>query len=223
MHRRRPPPRPDAAPPGRPRRDLPAVAVLLVGPAAVALLGAPTGLAGQVPAPSPDSSRPAPASLRDTVPVRAVVLPDLRVRVEPEVRRGKLRGFDRRRRRHPAGRFIGRREIEERDPRRLTDLLVGVPGLRMDRPAAGRRSVRAGRRARPPGRPSCRVRYFVDGVHLPEASRFALDELAPEDVAGIEIYRGPSEVPTRFSRRRDACGVIVVWTRDPGEEEPARP
>jgi hypothetical protein len=33
------------------------------------------------------------------------------------------------------------------------------------------------------------------------------------DVYGIEIYRGPSEVPGEFSGSNAMCGVIVMWTK----------
>lgn len=192
-----------------------------------ALLLLPAALTSQAPASAGDSSGPPPACAPGAVlplPPRCLLveLPELRVEARRPARRGKLRGFDRRRRLHPSGRFIGRAEIERRDPHRLSDLLHGVPGLRLGRPAAGvgERHAVSGRAGRHPGREPCRVAFFVDGVRLPPSSGFSVDELSPADVAGIEIYRGTSEAPARFRRRGDRCGVIVVWTRDPGATAP---
>ena len=33
------------------------------------------------------------------------------------------------------------------------------------------------------------------------------------DVYGIEIYRGPGEVPAEFGGSNAACGVIAIWTK----------
>lgn len=40
--------------------------------------------------------------------------------------------------------------------------------------------------------------------------------LSVDEIAGIEVYRGPSQIPACFnSTNVNWCGaVIVVWTRD---------
>lgn len=195
----------------RPRLAAAAPATLL--PCAL-LLAVPAALSGQAPADSSD-----PAALADTVaPVDPIPLPPLSVRASRGARSPKTRGFERRRRRHPAGVFVGREEIERRDPRRLSDLIRGVAGVTPVRPpgAGGRPRMRMNRTQTLPGRRPCRVRYFVDGLPLPKRSAWRIDDFAPEDVEGIEIYRGVSEVPPRFQRRDDRCGVVVIWTRAPG-------
>jgi hypothetical protein len=35
----------------------------------------------------------------------------------------------------------------------------------------------------------------------------------PEHLLAIEVYRGPSEVPTQYSGADSGCGVILIWTR----------
>ncbi len=186
---------------------LPAVLAL----AAVLVPAAPAG--AQEPAPTPEAERPRlPA---DSAVVR---LEPLDVRVGPPSRRGKMTGFHRRRSRG-AGEFITRRDIERRDPMRLSDMVhvrAGV-GTVPYGDGSGRRHVRMTRAALQEDTDRCRVQYWIDGVPFRGVNRFELDELSPADVQGIEIYRGPSEIPPRFNRRGSSCGVVAVWTRDPME------
>lgn len=195
----------------RGRRAAAALAALFLAPPAV--------LAGQEPTDSADRARRPP--LADSViPAAPVVLPPLRVEARPSEPPAKIRGFERRRRRHPAGVFVDRAEIERRDPRRLSDLLRGVAGITPGRSPAGvgRPRVRMDRTPAVPGRRLCRVRFFVDGMPVPKRGGFRIDDLPPGDVEAIEVYRGVSEVPPRFQRREDRCGTVVIWTRPPGTE-----
>jgi hypothetical protein len=34
----------------------------------------------------------------------------------------------------------------------------------------------------------------------------------PHEVAGIEVYRGPSEIPAEYQGADARCGAIVIWT-----------
>jgi hypothetical protein len=43
-----------------------------------------------------------------------------------------------------------------------------------------------------------------------------VDELTPDQVEGIEIYRGSSSVPPQFNTGTSMCGVIAIWSRVPG-------
>jgi hypothetical protein len=62
------------------------------------------------------------------------------------------------------------------------------------------------RMARTPG---CAPAWYVDGVQVQ-----TFTENTPiRDVYGLEIYRGPSEVPGEFTGSNAACGVLVVWTK----------
>lgn len=198
--------------PGRRRRRAAAALAAL-------LLASPVALAGQGPPDSADGAR-RPALADIVVPAAPVLLPPLRVEARSSDPPAKIRGFDRRRRRHPAGVFVGRAEIERRDPRRVSDLLRGVAGITPGRPPAGvgRPRVRMDRTPVVPGRRSCRVRFFVDGMPVPKRGGFRIDDLQPDDVEAIEVYRGVAEVPPRFQRREDSCGTVVIWTRAPGTD-----
>ena len=41
-----------------------------------------------------------------------------------------------------------------------------------------------------------------------------MDEVRPEDVEGLEIYRGAASLPPEFNKGSAMCGAVVIWTRD---------
>lgn len=57
--------------------------------------------------------------------------------------------------------------------------------------------------------PNCSPEWWVDGVNV----RSFHENTPIRDVYGIEIYRGPGEVPGEFSGSNAGCGVIVIWTK----------
>jgi hypothetical protein len=60
---------------------------------------------------------------------------------------------------------------------------------------------------------ACPMQVVLDQVPLPMP--FNLDLLPPpRDLAGIEVYAGPSTTPLQFSGYNRGCGVILVWTKD---------
>lgn len=111
-----------------------------------------------------------------------------------------------RRRKSGLGHFIDREEIEELNPNLPSDMLrqlprVSVQPVRM----GGTAQVLIGR-----GTLVCEPSYYVDGVRMRD---FALDEMPLEQIDLIEVYTGPSEIPTEYRMDTDRCGVIAVWTR----------
>ena len=65
-------------------------------------------------------------------------------------------------------------------------------------------------------RRGCIPALYVDDAFVREATQPAplIDEIVrPGEIAGIEIYRGPSEIPLRYGGALGSCGVIVIWTR----------
>jgi hypothetical protein len=109
------------------------------------------------------------------------------------------------RRRHSGmGYFITQEQIERRGASRLIDLLANVRGvvqvcLANDCQAKMIRS--------PPG---CFPQYFLDGI---ESRPYFARNTPPEDIRGIEIYRGESETPGEFIGSNAGCGVIAIWTK----------
>lgn len=57
--------------------------------------------------------------------------------------------------------------------------------------------------------PHCPPTWWVDGTRV---SSFH-ENTSIRDVYGIEVYRGPGEVPGEFAGSDAACGVIVIWTK----------
>ena len=119
-----------------------------------------------------------------------------------------------------AGRFITREEIEARHPVRITDMLRNIPNLRaspqrMGASGSGFSQGSNGDR--------CSVVFFVDGMRVneppmqgrgsPRHDQLIDDYVNPEEVEGIEVYRGESDTPAEFSTRWVQCGTVVIWTR----------
>ena len=131
-----------------------------------------------------------------------------------------LRGFYARMQ-HGAGRFITREEIEARHPVRITDMLRNIPNLRStpQRMGAAGSGLTQGSNA-----DRCSVVFFVDGMRVNEPNMPGVrasarhdqpidDYVNPEEVEGIEVYRGESDTPAEFSTRWVQCGTVVIWTR----------
>ncbi|MGH7664162.1 MAG: carboxypeptidase regulatory-like domain-containing protein [Gemmatimonadaceae bacterium] len=141
------------------------------------------------------------------------------------------------------GHFMTPEAIDKRQADRVTDLLSGVPGVRVVSMTTG--SVGAlyvvlrGSNLSYGG--VCRPRVYVDGllfalgdsrprqrVDLEGTELFLEDEIQqldqgmslddvghPSTIAAIEVYRSSSQVPVQFggTSAQTLCGVIVIWTR----------
>jgi len=104
------------------------------------------------------------------------------------------------------GAFITRAQLEKVHTRRLSDALRRVPGLRLSSTAFSDQRASIGRNTGT----SCPIQYFVDGVPV---FGYNIDDMGVQQVEGLEIYRGASEVPPEFNRATAMCGVIAIWTR----------
>lgn len=124
---------------------------------------------------------------------------------------GKMRAFYERRR-TGQGAYIARADVEEQNPSFVTDMLRRVPGLRLV-PRSGS-GLTLGYQVVMRG--NCRPAIFIDGI-LATGGGTTLDEMfRPDDIEGIEIYRGP-QTPAAFLRNQ--CGSILIWTRPGGGPE----
>jgi hypothetical protein len=126
-----------------------------------------------------------------------------------------LAGFEQRRA-SGLGWFVTRREIEQRNPSRVSDLLATAPGV-----AIQRRIVFMARAGSP-----CPAQIYVDGFHINRSigqvagrrmsttEMFPIDDLVkPGAVHGVEVYAGISRVPLEFLTPEATCGVVAIWTR----------
>lgn len=157
--------------------------------------------------------------------VEAVLLAPLEVVARSQVARSPvLASFDHRLR-SGLGSYITRAEIEQIRPVHVTDLLIRLPGVRLK--SAGRGTGRYVEMTRAEGYRAivagdgCPVQVFVDGRLMNARAagvwEVGIDELVtPNDVEGIEVYRGLSSVPAEFLNDYARCGVVAVWTRRGG-------
>jgi hypothetical protein len=89
-------------------------------------------------------------------------------------------------------------------------IVTRIPVLEEDRNTGARTDV-------------CYAEVYLDGVRVyrPMASPvdplFDLNSLAPEQVEAIEMYRGASEIPSRYSGLDAQCGLMIIHMRKPNE------
>lgn len=135
----------------------------------------------------------------------ALSLAPVVVNVERE-RRSTIPGFEERRA-TGVGSFVTRSDIEDQRPLLVTDLLRSVSGVRVVPDARGD--------ARLLFRGRCEPQLYIDGAAA--YGGVGLDmTLRPDDVEAIEVHSTAS-APVEFSR--NACGVVLVWTRLPEPTE----
>ena len=141
-----------------------------------------------------------------------------------------------RRRTIGVGAFITRAEIDRRRPSRPSLLLMSLSGVTVSgSDALGQPNIQMGRSGTASATRNrtqmlaadCQIAYYVDGMQTSRGS-FHIDDLPPQDIEAIEVFRGPSEIPARFRAIDTGCGLIVIWTREPPPRlrppaEPASP
>jgi hypothetical protein len=142
----------------------------------------------------------------------ATPLPEVTVTADEDVSGQMAEFYQRRSEGH--GYFITRQDLERLHPLRLSDALYEVPGVRVE--CKDYRCVLNMARVQPSliGDRVCHVQYFVDGVRygMP-GEEVNIDEFRPNDIEGIEIYRGQAGVPARYTGRDVRCGVVLLWIR----------
>ena len=132
---------------------------------------------------------------------------ELTVEVEGRVRVTKLSGFEERRAKG-FGIFFTPNDIRSRNPRLPSDLMRGMQGVRVGRIEHGVAPVYMGRGIRA----DCPPAVYLDGVYQ---SGLQPDDIPPDYLGAVEIYRGPSETPGEFMRTSGrTCGAVVIWTPD---------
>ena len=114
------------------------------------------------------------------------------------------------------GRFLGPEDLERRAVvGSAAALLETMPGVRTRSSEwSNWRHVQlrvdgacANPRMHPP-------KLYIDGGVVRGGTLEALNVMVSAgDLAGVEIYRRPSEIPAEFSGPDAACGVIVLWTK----------
>lgn len=115
------------------------------------------------------------------------------------------------------GSYLTAADVASRRPRRLTELLRGVPGVEITKSGAANNQ----RGIVSLETPGCKygMPVYIDGTLAldpqtePDATgaQDLVDLVQPGDVTAIEIYRGPSELPATLPHH--PCGGIFIWTR----------
>jgi hypothetical protein len=144
------------------------------------------------------------------VDTRTVALPEVVIEGKETQPAAKMHDFNNRRAAGHGGYFVTRKEIEERQPRVVSDMLRRVPGLRVDCDFGSCRVRSFTETRRIMG--ACPIQYFLDGIPF----LGDVDEMTPDQIEGIEIYRGSSSIPPQFNTGTSMCGVIAIWSRVPG-------
>jgi hypothetical protein len=124
-------------------------------------------------------------------------------RATQEFMDAKKRGF---------GYFIDRETIEDRQPFQTSDLLRTAPGVTVYSSGAPGSQANISIRGGGGFSGSCQPSIVIDGLQL-TGDAGDIDALArPEDIAGMAVYRGPSEIPVQYATG-SSCGLIQIWTR----------
>ena len=113
------------------------------------------------------------------------------------------------------GHYLTRDDIVKRDAHEFTDLVRMIPSVTVQM-KNGRPTIRFPRYGQSSIRADCPPLYWVDGQRVENATP---DEFPPSDMEAIEIYSGAATIPPQFAPRMSSytCGVIVIWTRIPGQ------
>jgi hypothetical protein len=131
------------------------------------------------------------------------------------MRDDQLAEFEWRREHKPFGRFLGPDELRRINPFYASDALRQVPFVQVHQQRWDRTVTLRGRQG---GR--CLPTVYVDGHYVAVDSEIQLDDwVRGTSLAGVEVYENAVHAPAEFSPRSSnyACGVIVLWTRPPGE------
>jgi hypothetical protein len=130
-------------------------------------------------------------------------LPEVVVKGKEPLSTRRFADFERRRR-AGIGAFLTQEHIERANTASLVDILVTVRGVQQV--CISNQCVAKMVRS-PPG---CYPQYYLDGN---ESSTYFARLTPPQDVKGVEIYRGSSEAPGEFQGSNSGCGVIAIWTK----------
>lgn len=163
---------------------------------AVLAAGAPRAGAQQ----APPAGVPAPKTPDATPDTIRVAVLDTASAAEPM--NDRMRGFYARRATRKGGYFFEPAAVDPQKSVRLSELLRGVPGVRLiGSNVGGNRVLLRG----------CSPLVWLDGVQTPGEE---LDEAAAvADVAAIEVYVSPAALPGQFRDYRVPCGAILLWSR----------
>ena len=144
--------------------------------------------------------------------VQPIELSGIVVETAPTLNEIRMRPFYERRGKG-YGHFITREDIEANDRNTFTELLRGIPGVRVE--YGGPYGIQVYLTRSPGSRSQCPSPVvYLDGMLIVNTGE-AVDLntlVTPEQIEGIELY-GSLNVPIQFNRSGSTCGVIAIWSR----------
>src|SRR6266702_6688588 len=132
-----------------------------------------------------------------------IELPEVVVKGKGPLSVRRFADFERRRQ-SGMGAFLTQERIERANTASLVDVLATVRGVQQVCIA----NQCVAKMVRSPA--GCYPQYYLDGH---ESSTYFARLTPPQDVKGVEIYRGSSETPGEFQGSNSGCGVIAIWTK----------
>lgn len=120
------------------------------------------------------------------------------------------------------GTFFTAEDIERRSPVRITQMIADIPGIRLRNCGARQNSCKLynSRISDISSNDGCLMNIYLDGSLIVRRGRIQRGAVAnindfvlPVEIAGVEVYRGPSELPAEFAGMESRCGVVVIWTK----------
>lgn len=150
------------------------------------------------------------------VPTRLATLESRGTTIPPSPAR--FREFEERRR-GDHGAFLTREDLDRRASSRFSDVLRGIPGLRLTSRngtvtylGSGRASV---------GESPCWAQVILDGALIYDPTTDQgfltdppnLDGFSPRELEAVEYYRGTADVPVQYLSRGAICGTLILWSR----------
>lgn len=143
------------------------------------------------------------------------------------------------------GHFLTRDDLAKQEGRKLSDVLLTVPGVGLVQGSGSRAWILSRRYIAPirnlggrntvgaPGDPSylptkqeavqgivagCYAKVYVDAMLMnptTPAEPFDVNGIAPDRIQSVEWYASPAQTPSRYTTLNSPCGVLVIHTRRP--------
>ncbi len=129
------------------------------------------------------------------------------------------------------GRFLTSADLRKREHSVLSNVLRATAGLKLIRrpqDCGGGFALATGRGGAVLWQPwmichggypfelACYVSVYLDGVRIWTAGTREppnVDDFPVVSLQAIELYRGPSELPTQYQATGSACGAVLLWSR----------
>jgi len=112
------------------------------------------------------------------------------------------------------GVFLTPEEMARNETRPLHLTIGSLPGVRVvNQPSMGvdRFFLASSRSLASSIGGMCLMVVYLNGVQVADSE---VDNIPPQMITAVEVYRGPSEIPAQYNGTGSACGVTLLWTRD---------